>query len=456
MEMHHRENLRRTAVFFLILCLLASPSASLVSQAEDDASSAPGDTVTAAREAGLALAVQSNDIEGWPAGPAVTSPAAILMDMDTGTVLYAKNIHEHHYPASITKIMTALLAVENGQPGQTVTFSHDAVFNIEAGSANVGMKEGEQITLDEALRCMMSASANECANAIAETIGGTYDHFIDMMNEKAASLGCTDSHFVNPHGLFDENHYISASDMALIASAAYKNAWFRDICCLQTYNRPVTAMNDNGWCISNKHKMFREGSPYYYEGCTGGKTGYTVEARNTLVTYAERNGMRLVCIVLQTEGYDVYTNTAALFDYGFGCFKDIPVSGNTDTAVIKSVDSDSSITLPADASVSDTQDILTVNNDSNTGSISYSYHGCSIGSASITLTDSYLDSVRSGTADESEAETEPAAASDTAEGTAAAFGTPAGSLTFWLITAVLAASAAAVITLLIRHKKKHS
>jgi len=455
MEMHHQRNLCRIIAFFMIFCLLASPSAGLKAYAEDDTSDAGGDSVAAAREAGLAMAVQSNDIDGWPDGPAITSPAAILMDMDTGTVLYAKNIHDRHYPASITKIMTALLAVENCQPDQTVTFSHDAVYNIETGSANVGMMEGEQITLDEALRCMMSASANECANAIAETIGGTYDHFIEMMNEKAASLGCTDSHFVNPHGLFDENHYVSASDMALIAQAAYKNAWFRDICCLQTYNRPVTAMNDNGWCITNKHKMFKPGSPYYYEGCTGGKTGYTVEARNTLVTFAERNGQRLVCIVLQTEGYDVYTNTAALFDYGFGSFRDIPVAGNTDTSVIQSVDTDSSITLPADASISDTQNILTVNNDSNTGSITYSYHGCSVGTASVTVTDSCLKSLQPQDASDETTDTqaaEPAAE----EGTAITLETLAGSQLFRLILAALAASAAAVIFFLVRHRNKHS
>lgn len=382
----------------LILCMITGGTALAEST----------DTITEAKEAGLAMPVQSNSISGWPEGPAISSPAAILMDMDTGAVLYAKNINDQHYPASITKIMTALLAVEKGQANQSVVFSHDAVYNIETGSANVGMKEGEEITLDEALRCMMSASANECANAIAETIGGTNDNFIQMMNDKAAELGCTNTHFVNPHGLFDANHYVSARDMALIAQAAYKNSWFRDICCLQTYNRPLTALNDDAWCISNKHKMFKEGSPYYYEGCTGGKTGYTVEARNTLVTFAERNGLRLVCVVLQTEGYDVYTNTAALFDYGFGSFSHVSIADNADPTVIASVTKkDADVTLPTGAVFADTTREITPDADSSSGTVTYFYHNNIVGDASVKLAETVAstDSETSVDSDQSTADT---------------------------------------------------
>lgn len=453
--MQHHMLFRRNKPLFLFICFFVVLSISITGYAEDTSSSAAVDPISSAKEEGLAMTVQTNEISGWPQGPAVSSPAAILMDMDTGTILYGKNTLEHHYPASITKIMTALLAVENGQADQIVTFSHDAVYNIEKGSANVGMMEGEQISLDEALRCMMSASANECAYAIAETIGGTYDNFINMMNNKAAELGCSNSHFCNPHGLYDADHYVSANDMALISAAAYKNAWFRDICALQTYTRPITAMNDNGWCITNKHKMFNQDSPYYYEGCTGGKTGFTNEARNTLVTFAERNGQRLVCVVLQSEGYDVYINTAALFDYGFSSFSNIPISGNADSAIVESADSSAYVTLPRDVPFGDTDFIISVNNGTASGNISYSYNGCSVGNASVTFTDTYLKSLSKPEEDS----VQKTVSSQSSTNGDTGIPTNSGTQMPWLpIIAVIAAAVFILISILVifKYKKKKS
>ena len=332
----------------------------------------------------------SNQITGWPAGIDIAPYAAVLMDMDTGTILYGKDMHVQHYPASITKVMTALLAVENGTADQIVTFSHDAIYNIEPGSANISMKEGEQITLDTALRCMMSASANEVAYAIAETIGGTYDNFIQMMNDRAAELGCTDTHFANPHGLYDAAHYVSAHDMALIAAAAYSNEWFRDFCGLTTYNRPVTAMVNEPWVIYNHHKMFRQDSPYYYEGCTGGKTGYTDEAHNTLVTYAERNGMRLVCIILHGEGTQVYDATRALFNWGFSTFTHRDLAACCTNGSVSSTVNGEMAVIPVEADENAITTVASYEGEKQ-GYMSVSYNGYEVGAGEVNFTSSYIE-----------------------------------------------------------------
>lgn len=261
--------------------------------------------------------------EMWPVAPDVQSASAIVMEADTGAILYEKDIHAQHYPASITKIMTTLLALEKGSLSNIVTFSYDSVHKIEG--THIGMKENEQITLEQCLYAVMLGSANEVAYAVAEHIGGTLDNFVAMMNEKALSLGCTDSHFANPHGLPDDSHVTSAYDMALIAQAAYKNATFRTITKTVSYKIPMTNLTAEERPISNHHKMLKRGQ-FQYSYCTGGKTGYTNAARNTLVTFAEKNGMTLICVVMQAEENYHYKDTIALLDYGFNNFKKIPVT----------------------------------------------------------------------------------------------------------------------------------
>ena len=160
----------------------------------------------------------------WPDAPETLSPSVILMEESTGTILYEKNSDEAHYPASITKIMTTLLALENGNLSDMVTFSDDAINNTEG--SGIARDYGEQMTLEQCLYGVMLESANECAYAVAEHVGGTVENFVDMMNAKAKELGCTNTHFANPHGLQDENHYTTAHDMALIAQAAYQNETF--------------------------------------------------------------------------------------------------------------------------------------------------------------------------------------------------------------------------------------
>ena len=261
----------------------------------------------------------------WPEGPEVQSPSVILMEMSTGTVLYEKNSDERNYPASITKIMTTLLALENSDLNEVVTFSDDAINNTEG--SGIYRDYGEQMTMEQCLYAVMLNSANECAYAVAEHVGGTVEHFVDMMNEKAAELGCTNTHFANPHGLFDENHYTTAHDMALIAKAAYQNETFRIITGTARYTIPPTNKHDEPTDLQNHNEMLYpfKTLKYRYEYCTGGKTGYTDIARSTLVTYAERDGRRLVCVSLRTNGRQIYTDTASLLDYGFNNFQNYSI-----------------------------------------------------------------------------------------------------------------------------------
>lgn len=271
--------------------------------------------------------IQSNTIEGWPQGPQVEAGAAIVIDNQTGAVLYSKNADQKEYPASITKIMTVLLALEKGNLSDTVTFSENAVYSIEFGSSHLGLTEGEQLTMEQCLYGIMMASANEISNAVAEHIAGDIDTFVQMMNDKAAELGCTGTHFVNVHGLHDENHYVTAHDMALITREALKHEKFREIIGTVEYHYDETNLVDEKRYFMNHHKMLWEDG-MVYDGCLGGKTGYTDEAWNTLVTVASRDGMELVCVVLRVPGlYKSYEETKLLLDYGYQDFKETVISG---------------------------------------------------------------------------------------------------------------------------------
>lgn len=164
--------------------------------------------------------VESNEISGWPGGPQIEAEAAVVMDADTGAFLYSKNMDRKEYPASITKIMTALVAIESGKLDSKIRFSENAVYNLEEGSSHVGIQVGEVLSMRRALYGLMLESANDVANGIAETVGGSISGFADLMNAKAAELGCVNTHFTNPHGLQNEEHYTCARDMALITQAA--------------------------------------------------------------------------------------------------------------------------------------------------------------------------------------------------------------------------------------------
>ena len=341
----------------------------------------------------------------WPDAPETLSPGVILMEESTGTILYEKNMDEAHYPASITKIMTTLLALENGNLSDMVTFSDDAINNTEG--SGIARDYGEQMTLEQCLYGVMLESANECAYAVAEHVGGTVENFVDMMNAKAKELGCTNTHFANPHGLQDENHYTTAHDMALIAQAAYQNETFRIIIGTKMYTIPPTNKHAEETVLRNHHDMLctyhNANRKYLYPYCVGGKTGYTATANSTLVTYAEKDGMTLICVVMDTQSPNQFIDTVNLFDYAFDNFQVLNVAendtdysaettvdnGNLDNiAPFVELDKEAVIVLPKTAEFSDTSSSVEYNDSDPeiAGSITYTYAGRNVGKADIKTT----------------------------------------------------------------------
>ena len=347
--------------------------------------------------------VESNEISGWPQGPQIEAEAAVVMDADTGAFLYSKNMDRKEYPASITKIMTALVAIENADLSCKIKFSEDAVYNLEEGSSHVGIQVGEVLSMRRALYGLMLESANDVANGIAEKVGGSISGFADMMNAKAAELGCVNTHFTNPHGLQDENHYTCARDMALITQAALKHPTFRKIAGTTTYTCPKTnkVADERYWY--NHNQMIQENAEYYYEGCFGGKTGFTSDALNTLVSYAERDGRTLICVELHVNGKDkAYSESHAMLDYAFENFQNVtvPANGNTSTrsqligmdnlgelsalrtealeeTLVNGPD-EVTVTIPKTADVSAVE-----RKGDGSGGLVYSYNGWQVGSADL-------------------------------------------------------------------------
>lgn len=339
----------------------------------------------------------------WPEGPAVAGDSAIVMEASTGTVLYEKNAHEQLYPASITKIMTALLAVENSDLEESVTFSTDAVYKTEG--SGIWRDVDEVMTMRECLYGMMLESANECAYAIAEHVGGNYDNFIQMMNDKAKELGCQNTHFNNPHGLPDENHYISAYDMALISQAALKNETFRMVTSTKRHTIPPTNKHAEETYLINHHKMLypKDGDrQYLYDGCIGGKTGYTSVAGSTLVTFAERDGMTLICVVMKEQAPNHYLDSINLLNYCFENFQLWNVAENeknytsdvmqnkmfTNEEAFLSLDKEGCIVLPKAAAFTDAAAEVKEDTKSTdkVGSLQYTYAKRNVGKADIKIT----------------------------------------------------------------------
>ena len=268
----------------------------------------------------------------WPLDTGCQSEAGIVMDLDSGAVLFAQNIHVQEYPASITKLLTALVVVENASMDEQVTFSHDAVYNVESGSGNkLQLEEGDVLSVKDCLYVMLLQSSNQAANALAEHVGGSRETFADMMNEKAASLGCRESHFVNPSGLNDPEQLTSAYDMAQIGAAVFGNPTLLEICSTTSATLPPTINNPNGRTYSMEHKLVVTGDSSdenYYPSAVAGKTGYTSLAGQTLVTYAEQDGRRQVAVTLKSTQRTHYSDTKTLLDFGFARFKNVSVAEN--------------------------------------------------------------------------------------------------------------------------------
>ena len=264
----------------------------------------------------------ANTLASQPPKPDISSEAAVLMDADTGIVLYQKNMDEKLYPASITKVMTALLTVEaDGESlDKRVAFTPEAV-DLPYDSSSIAMNAGDTLTVQEALYAMMISSANEVANALAESIGGSIDHFVDMMNSKAAALGAQNTHFANPNGLFDPDHYTCAYDMALFFREAVKSPIFVDAASKIKYDIPPTETQPDIRHLNGTNKLLLPGGQYYRDYFKASKTGYTDEAQHTLAAYAEKDGHRLITAVLHADKNKDYETTIALMDYGFSSYR---------------------------------------------------------------------------------------------------------------------------------------
>ena len=257
---------------------------------------------------------------GWPQGPEIAEETGILMEATTGQVLFDKEMDEIRYPASTTKIMTALLILENVKDlSQTVTFTDVITPDLAPGNSTINAQIGEQLTVEECLYGIMLASANEVCTQMAVYVAGSVENFVSMMNKRAAELGCENTHFVNANGLPDPNHYTTAHDLARILAEAIKNEDFCKISGSASYTIPPTNMTPYSRNLENSNALIKEGE-YHYEGVIAGKTGHTEAAKNTLVTAASRDGMTLVCVVLRSDGENRFIDTVSLFDYGFNNF----------------------------------------------------------------------------------------------------------------------------------------
>ena len=307
--------------FLLILRVLAVP---VYGEPEEENS---GPDYMAQAESRKSQRIQSNQIISWPQGPAIGAEGAILMEANTGAILYAKNIDEQLYPASTTKILTTLVAMDHVTDLQEqVKFSHDAVFSIERDSSNMGMDEGQSITMEQCLYGILVYSANEVCNAVAEHIAGSQEEYVKLMNEKAAELGCVNSHFVTTNGLHDPEHYTTPRDLATIGCAFFNNDLLAKISGTAHYYIGPTPTQPDVIDLYT-HNQLTKGT-YTYEGYIGGKTGFTSDARQTLVSCAERNGIKLVCVIMKEESPNQFTDTMALFDYGFQNFRKVNVAEN--------------------------------------------------------------------------------------------------------------------------------
>lgn len=351
------------------------------------------------------IAIESNAVPNWPAGPVVNAESAILMELETGTILYSKNIHAKEYPASTTKILTTLIATEKCAMDEIVSFSNSAVFDTPRNSSHIAIDVGEELTMEQALNGILIASANEVSFAVAEHISGTWQEFANVMNQRAKELGCLNSNFVNPNGLPDDNHYTTAYDLAMIGRAFFSNELLCRISSSTVLRIPPTDKQPDDIIEYTRNQLLK-GKKNEYEYLLGSKTGYTDTARNCLVSAAEKDGMKLVCVVMKDESPMQFEDTVSLFNYGFSNFEKVNVSQtetkyNIDNAgffysdhdifgsskPILSLNKEDFIVLPKTISFQDVTSSISYDtaSENQAASITYSYNDVFLGSASVDL-----------------------------------------------------------------------
>lgn len=344
-------------------------------------------------QAAYKLPVQTNELKGWKEGPGTYGDAAIVMDAESGAILYAKNIDKHEFPASITKVLTALLAFEYGDMSANVAITPECLACLGSGYAAIGVKEGNVITMEQAIHAMLLASANEVAHAVGETVaasqGQDYNWFLEKMNEKCRELGGENSNFVNANGVHEEQHYTSARDMALIGKELFKYPEFFTICQTQQYTIPACETTEEH-VFQQKHEMLIEGDANYYEPAIGGKTGYTTEANNTLITMADNGEKQLVCVVLKTYAGHVYSDTKELLEYGFNNFGKVSVKEHEKSKDFEEIPEDAYVMLPEGVDFKSLdKEISITKEEEKEAAVTYYYKDMPVGTVQATVKDSY-------------------------------------------------------------------
>jgi len=284
--------------------------------------------------------------------------AALMYELNSGTLLYGYNIDQKMYPASVTKVMTCLVAIENGNMDDVVTVSESVVAARDPDGSNADLVEGEQLTLRDLIFCLMVASANDAGHLISEHIAGSTEAFVEMMNRKAQELGCTNTHFANPHGLHDEDHYTTARDLAKIMLAAMEHELFLEAYSSKVYEVPATNKSDERRLLSTNYMIEKTLVDHYYdERVIGGKTGFTTPAGRCLAAVSESGDMKLLTVVL---GGNTELNQYGVVIYGsFGVTGDLIDMGfdNYTTAQVLSSDAILS-SIPVEGGENDTQAVV--------------------------------------------------------------------------------------------------
>lgn len=230
----------------------------------------------------------------------IYAPSVILMDADSGKILYEKNAHEIRFPASTTKLMTAILTMENCSLDEIAKVSYNAVFDVPSGYSNVALKVDEELTINDLLHALLISSANDAANVLAEHIAGSIESFSAMMNTKATEIGCKNTHFVNPSGIHNHDHYSTAYDLCLIAKYAKQYDTINQIATTTFYTLPATNKysKPDRYLTTTNNLLKPENQKYYYEYANGLKTGYTTEAKDCIIATASKDNINLIAVVL--------------------------------------------------------------------------------------------------------------------------------------------------------------
>ncbi len=268
------------------------------------------------------------NVDITPNGPEILAESAVLIDAKSGKILYQKYANSRMYPASITKILTVYLACLNLNPETVLTASDSAIFGFDRNSSHLWIDVNEEVKAIDLEYASLLSSANDATNILAEGVSGSQEAFVELMNQTVADMGLENTHFNNAHGLPDENHYSSAYDMALITRMAIKNTDFLNIFSSKSYKMAPTNKQSEARQLANGNEMIKN-SKNYYEYAIGGKIGWTEDAGYTMVTYASKNNMDLIAVVMkESESENRYIDTKALFDYGFNNYKTLLIKGS--------------------------------------------------------------------------------------------------------------------------------